>query len=157
MIGIGRHTDYATRIILHLSMLGAGAQITADEVARKRLLPRAFVRSIIRRLGAAGILRTSRGAGGGISLARPPAQISLFDIVQAMEGGLNFNACVENPSACPLAVICPVQSAWTDITAQIADSLKAVRFDHLAKTNNNPGHRASVASKARARKPARPK
>jgi Rrf2 family protein len=155
MIGIGRHTDYATRIILHLSMMGAGAHITADEVARKRLLPRAFVRRIIRRLGASGILRTSRGAGGGISLARPPAQISLFDIVQAMEGGLNLNACVENPSACPLAVICPVQSAWTDITGQIADSLKAVRFDHLAKTNNIPGPGVGAASKRRAKKPAK--
>jgi Rrf2 family protein len=156
MIGIGRHTDYATRIILHLSMLGAGAQITAGEVARKRLLPRAFVRRIVRRLGTAGILRTSRGAGGGISLARPASQISLFDIVQAMEGGLAFNACVNNPSACPLAAVCPVQCAWTQITGQIAESLKSVRFDRLAKTNKNPGKAAGASiKKARARKPAK--
>jgi len=156
MIGIGRHTDYATRIILHLSMLGEGAQITAGEVAGKRLLPRAFVRRIVRRLGAAGILRTSRGARGGISLARPASQISLFDIVQAMEGGLVLNSCVDNPDACPLAVVCPVQSAWAQITDQIGDSLKSVRFDHLARDNNNPG-KTGVAfrKKRRARKTAK--
>jgi Rrf2 family protein len=153
MIGIGRHTDYATRIVLHLSMLGAGAQITAEEVARKKLLPRAFVRRIVRRLGAAGILRTTRGAGGGISLARPASQISLFDIVQTMEGDLTFNACVANPGACPLAVVCPARVAWTKITGQISGALKSVRFDRLAKANNKPGKAAGTPSKRRARKP----
>jgi Rrf2 family protein len=149
MIGIRRHTDYATRIVLHLSMLGKGAKITAEEVARKRLLPRAFVRRIVRRLGEAGILSTTRGAGGGISLARPPAEISLFDIVEAMEGGLALNACVDNPDACPLAVLCPVQTAWTELTGLLADSLKSVRFDRLAKTNIPPEKAARVAGKAR--------
>jgi Rrf2 family protein len=154
MIGIGRHTDYATRIVLHLSMLEEGTKITAEEVARKRLLPRAFVRRIVRRLGEAGILRTIRGAGGGISLARPPSKISLFDIVQAMEGSLVLNACVDNPDACPLAVLCPVQTAWTGITEQLADSLKSVRFDRLAKTNNPSGKAMRASGRKRTKKPA---
>ena len=154
MIGIRRHTDYATRIVLHLSMLGDGAKITAEEVARKRLLPRAFVRRIVRRLGAAGILRTTRGAGGGISLALPPSEISLFDIVEAMEGGLVLNACVGNPQACPLTVLCPVQSAWTEVTGQLADALKSVRFDRLAKTNNPPEKAVRLSGKKLPKQPA---
>jgi len=154
MIGIRRHTDYATRIVLHLSMLGDGAKITAEEVARKRLLPRAFVRRIVRRLGTAGVLTTTRGAGGGISLSRPPSEISLLDVVEAMEGGLALNACVKNPDACPLAILCPVQIAWTEVTARLADSLKSVRFDRLAKANNPLEKTARASMQKRSRRPA---
>ena len=137
MIAIRRDTDYAARIILHLSMMGEGAQITAEEVSRKRLLPHAFVRRIIRRLGAAGILRTLRGAGGGIALSRPAAQISLFDVVKAMEGDLAFNPCVDNPQACPLASDCSVRRSWAAVTDQLSSSLAAIRFDDLAKVSNH--------------------
>jgi len=136
MLSIRRETDYAARIVLHLSMLGDGVQITAEEVAQKRLLPRAFVRRIIRRLGTAGILCTIRGARGGIRLARPASDISLLDIVRAVEGGMHLNPCVANPLACPLTSNCPVRKSWTKVTAQITHSLAAIRFDKLAKASN---------------------
>jgi Rrf2 family protein len=132
VLGIGRHTDYAARIVLHLAALPAGAQVTAAQIASSRLLPPAFIRRIIGKLAAAGIVRTSRGAGGGVSLARPAAEISLLDVVTAMEGGLVLNACVDSPTACPLAESCPVQKAWTRATATLAESLGEVRFDALA-------------------------
>lgn len=135
MIAIRRDTDYAVRIILHLSIMGAKAQITAEEVARIKLLPRAFVRRIIRRLGSAGILRTIRGARGGIALSRPASQISLLDIVRAIEGDLALNPCVDNPLACPLTDGCPVRNSWAAVTEQTAASLAAVRFDYLAKAS----------------------
>ncbi len=132
MIGIGRHTDYAARIVLHLATLDEGARITAADIAAKRLLPPAFVRRIVGKLADAGILRTTRGAGGGVTLARPAREISLLDVVKAMEGGLVLNACVDTPSACPLAVACPVNKAWCDVTDTLAASLAKVRFDRLA-------------------------
>jgi Rrf2 family protein len=137
MIAIRRDTDYAARIILHLSMLGEGAQITAEEVSRKRMLPRAFVRRIIRRLGAAGILRTLRGAGGGIALSRSSAQISLLDIIRAMEGELAFSPCVDSPPSCPLSSDCPVRRSWATVTEQLSNSLGAIHFDDLAKDSNH--------------------
>ncbi len=132
MIGIGRHTDYAARIVLHLASLEAGAQVTAGDISAKRLLPPAFVRRIIGKLAEAGIVRTTRGAGGGVSLARPASEISLLDVVTAMEGGLVLNTCVDTPVSCPLAVACPVNKAWCEATEALAGSLGAVRFDRLA-------------------------
>ncbi len=132
MIGIGRHTDYAARIVLHLSCLPAGAQVTAAQVARQRRLPPPFVRRIVARLAAAGILRTVRGNRGGISLARPPAEISLLDLVRAMEGGVDLNLCVGTPSSCPLADACPVHRTWTRLTRSLEQQMAAVRFDALA-------------------------
>ena len=125
MIGIGRHTDYAARIVLHLASLEEGTKLTAAEIAARRLLPPAFVRRIIGKLAEAGILLTSRGAGGGVTLARPAREISLLDVVVAMEGGLVLNACVDTPSACPLATACPVNSAWREATGTLAARIPA--------------------------------
>ena len=132
MTGIGRHTDYATRIVLHLSGLARGTQVTAREIANRGLLPQAFIRRIVGRLAAAGILRTTRGSGGGVVLARDPSEISLLDVVRAMEGNPSLNACVDNPLACPLSTGCPVNRAWIGVTAQVVASLQAVSFDQLA-------------------------
>jgi Rrf2 family protein len=99
------------------------------------------VRRVIGRLVAAGIVRTLRGAGGGVALARPAAQVSLLDVVQAMEGGVVLNRCVHTRSACPLAESCPVQATWTELTGTLEHELAAVRFDRLAR-----GTRGHVAA-----------
>ena len=132
MLGIARHTDYAARIILHLACLEGGARVPIAEIAARRLLPGAFVRRVVVRLASAGLLRTVRGAGGGVQLARPAAEISLLDLVRAMEGGVALNRCVAAPQACPLASTCPVQRAWTGATRHLEDYLDTVRFDVLA-------------------------
>ncbi|HPC84309.1 MAG TPA: Rrf2 family transcriptional regulator [Thermoanaerobaculaceae bacterium] len=132
MIGIARHTDYAARVVLHLACLEPGAQVTIAEIAENRLLPAPFVRRVVGKLVAAGLLVSTRGMGGGVRLARPAADISLLDVVMAMEGGVALNHCVDNPKACPLAARCPVQRAWTEATRQLEATLGAVTFDQLA-------------------------
>ena len=132
MRGIGRQTDYATRIVIHLACLGDGVQVPMKEIAAKRLLPPAFVRRIVARLAGAGILRTARGAGGGIRLARPASEISLLDVVRAVEGRITLNHCVDDPPTCPLSETCPVQRAWTGATRHLESYLASVRFDQLA-------------------------
>lgn len=134
MLGIGRQTDYASRIVLHLAALGPGAQVQVKAIAERRLLPAAFVRRVVARLAAGGILRTTRGSGGGIALARPAEQISLLDVVRVMEGGIVLNRCVSAPHHCPLSETCPVQRAWTDATRNVEEYLGAVTFAALATT-----------------------
>ena len=72
MLGISRQTDYAARVVLHLACLAPGAKVPIADIARHRMLPLDFVRRIVGDLVKAGILATSRGSGGGVSLARPP-------------------------------------------------------------------------------------
>jgi Rrf2 family protein len=146
MISIRRETDYAARIVLHLAIMGNDARITAEEVAQNRLMPKAFARRIIGRLGTAGILRTIRGAGGGVTLSRSSSQISLLDIVQAMEGSPALNPCVEDPFACPLTSECPVRNSWTKVTERFIKDLGSIHFDYLAKASKHPdqpGHQKS--------------
>ena len=142
MLGISRQTDYAARVVLHLACLAPGAKIPIADIAKHRLLPLDFVRRIVGDLVKAGILMTSRGSGGGVSLARPAADISLGEVVHAMEGGIALNHCVSDRRVCPLAAQCPVQSVWVDATQVLDDYLTSVRFDALAQRSeaHQPAH-----------------
>jgi len=160
MTGISRQTDYAARIVLHLACLEPGARATIADVAARRLLPAPYVRRVMGKLVKAGLLRTTRGMGGGVQLARPASKISLLDVVRAMEGGVALNRCVDNPRACPLAATCPVQRAWTAATRQLEGNLDAVRFDQLANSlergvSGRGYARQELLKRALARKPTR--
>lgn len=133
MLTISRHTDYAARIVLHLALEGEGARVTARAIARQRLIPPAFIRRIVSRLSAAGILHTSRGNGGGITLARPPARISLLDVVVAMEGAVSLNLCTAEPRECPLSENCAVRQSWVGATRALERHLASRTFAALAR------------------------
>jgi Rrf2 family protein len=141
MIGISRQTDYAARVVLHLACLEPGAKVPIADIAKHRMLPLDFVRRIVGDLVKAGVLMTFRGSGGGVSLARPAQEISLGEVVRAMEGGIALNHCVSDRRVCPLAAACPVQSVWVDATQVLDDYLGSVRFDALARRSTD--HQAS--------------
>ncbi len=132
MFGIARQTDYAARVLLHLACLEPGVRVTIAQIAKQRLLPVPYARRVMQRLVKAGLLLTTRGMGGGVRLGRPASEISLLDVVRAVEGGVALNRCVDNPRACPLAATCPVQRAWTHATRTLEATLAAVKFDQLA-------------------------
>jgi len=141
MLQIARHTDYAARIVLHLACLGADAQASIADIAEQRMLPVFFVRRLIGKLVRGGIVASSRGSAGGIRLARPAHDITLLDVVLAMEGPIALNHCLEADHLCPFAAACPVQTVWADATRALESSLAAARFDTLAA--GPAGHQAA--------------
>lgn len=132
MITISRETDYATRVLLHLALQEEGVRTTAQQIAQQRLIPKALVRRVVTRLAAAGLIVTTRGSDGGIALARPPSQISLLEVVEAMEGPVALNQCVTEPGFCPLTPTCSVHVAWVHAHAVIRTHLQGITFDQLA-------------------------
>jgi Rrf2 family protein len=132
MLVIKRETDYAGRVVLFLARQPVGARSTAQEVARLCRVPGALVRRVVTRLSRAGILASARGSGGGIALARPSAEITLLDIVQAMDGPPILNLCVQDPQFCPLMEDCTVHNAWVQGSEMLAAYLRAVNFAQLA-------------------------
>jgi Rrf2 family protein len=133
MLSISRQTDYACRVILHLAMLPPGERATTQDIARRRLIPRALVRRVITQLANAQLILTTRGSNGGLSLARPSKEISLLDVVQVMEGPLALNACAVNPEACPLMQVCSVHEVWVKTRAALVAELSQATFDKLAQ------------------------
>ena len=133
MLTISRETDYACRVILHLAMLPTGQRVTTQEIARRRIVPRALIRRVVTRLSAAKLVTTTRGSGGGLALARPAREISLQNVVEAMEGQIALNTCVIYPRECPLVKKCPVHEAWARARAALVKELGAATFDQLAQ------------------------
>lgn len=133
MLTISRETDYACRVILHLAMLPTNSRATAQEIAKRRIIPRTLVRRVITRLAKANLIKTTRGNGGGFSLARAPADISLRDVVEAMEGSLALNACLLDDYHCPLMRLCSVHETWEGVQKMLNAELAQATFDKLAK------------------------
>src|ERR1035437_6964823 len=111
MMSVSRSTDYAARIVLFLATQEEGALVSIAEIAASRLLPVPFVRRIVSRLTEAEILRTVRGVRGGVALARSASEISLGDVLAAMEGPTCPSPCVEDAGNCPFGKSCPVRGA----------------------------------------------
>lgn len=133
MLTIRRDSDYAARILLHLAMQPPGTCITAREVARQRLIPSGLARSLLTRLAGAGLLVSRRGKGGGFYLARTPGEISLLEVVEAVEGPIALNQCTIEPQECPLMPQCPVHEAWVDARDKLRAHLADMTFEKLAQ------------------------
>ena len=84
--------------------------ISSNEGISERYLEQLFLP-----LKAAGLVRTIRGAHGGFILTKPPAQITLGEIIQVMEGSISPSACVDDPSICPRADLCVTRGVWAEM------------------------------------------
>jgi Rrf2 family protein len=133
VLSISRQTDYACRVILHLAMLPPGERVTAQDVAKRRLIPPGLVRRVITQLANAGLVTTARGSNGGLSLARAASEISVLDVVQVMEGPLALNTCAVNPQACPMTQVCSVHQVWVEARTALMTQLGQSTFDKLAQ------------------------
>ena len=108
-------------------------RVSAAQLAEETGLPAPTVQKLVSRLTAAGLLRSSRGIGGGIKLARPAAAITLADIVEAVEGPIALTACVEHGShSCGLELACAVKPHWPVVNEALRGALAGVALTQLA-------------------------
>lgn len=128
---ITRQADYAVRAVLYLARLGTNQRAATSQVAKEQKIPPSFLAKIISQLSIAGLLNTSRGARGGVSLARDPAQISLIDVVEAIDGPIKLNECVGAGDTCELSEDCPIHPIWEETQAQLVSRLQNTTFDKL--------------------------
>ncbi len=111
-----------------------GARVNAGQLAEETGLPAPTVQKLVSRLTAAGLLRSSRGVGGGLKLARPAAAISLADIVEAVEGPIALTACVDQGKHdCGLESACQVKPHWPVVNAALRGALAGVSLTSLAQ------------------------
>ncbi len=129
---ITRQADYAVRAVFYLAQRDPVARVTTAEIAEKQHIPLTFLAKIIAQLSTAGLVRSTRGAHGGVALARPAGEISLLDIVEVIDGPMLLNECVADPTACPLGADCAVQHIWCDVQSELVERLAHTSFAYLA-------------------------
>ncbi len=132
---ITRQADYAVRAVLYLAQLGPGQRAATSQIAQEQKIPPSFLAKIVSQLSVAGILQTSRGARGGVSLARDPDNISILEVVEAIDGPILLNECVSgNGSSCTFGDTCPMRPLWCDAQAELVTRLTHTDFSQFIGT-----------------------
>jgi len=129
-----RATEYAALGVLHLSTLEPGVVVSTEEIARRRKVPAKFLAGVTRDLVRAGIVNAHRGRNGGVSLALPPAEITLRDIYEAVEGQMHVADCMRPQSRCARLGECALTEVWRRLQDRLLEELAGVSFASLAAT-----------------------
>jgi len=133
---ISRGAEYAIRAMLEVAAAEGKVQATTKEVAEHQGIPKVFLPKIVQRLVQAGLLRAHRGPAGGIALSRPPDQINMRQIIEAMDGPIALNICLILPGECPRESICPVHEIWIEVQRNLLESLESITLADLVARGN---------------------
>lgn len=124
--------DYAVVMMSAASRHCGTARISATDLANETGIALPTTQKLVSILSKAGLLRSARGTGGGISLARPAAAISLADIIEAVEGPIAMSSCVDTGShSCAMEGNCRVQPHWPVVNSAVRGALANINLTSL--------------------------
>ena len=125
--------DYAVVLMTAAARRDAGARLSATELAIETGVPLPTTQKLMGQLAGSGLLSSVRGAGGGFAMARPVGDISLADIIEAVEGPIAMTACSEGRTDCALDAHCRVKPHMGIVGAKVRGALGAVNLQELAR------------------------
>ncbi|MGC2064288.1 MAG: Rrf2 family transcriptional regulator [Thermodesulfovibrionales bacterium] len=128
---ITQETDYAVRCILYLSRCTGESPVMIETIAAEMRIPRSFLAKILQRLARAEIVKSFRGVKGGFQLRRLPSEISLLNVVEAIEGPVAMNRCTIDPQRCNFSGTCTVHPVWQTLQELVTDYLGKTTFDMM--------------------------
>jgi Rrf2 family cysteine metabolism transcriptional repressor len=124
---------YATRALLELALHDSGGLATLKEIAQRQNISLRYLEHLITPLIAAGLVRTTRGPRGGISLAKAPGEIKLSEVIQLLEGSIAPVECVDNPTICQRADSCATRDVWCQVKKAVTTVLDSVTLADLVE------------------------
>ena len=134
MIAITRAAEYSLRATAALVQFrDSDRTATVAEIAVSEAIPESFLRKLLKPLIRADIVRSERGYSGGITLAKPPSQISVLDVIEAVDGKLALNDCVLNPTECGLIARCAIHGLWVDTTEMLQEHLRNYTLEDIQR------------------------
>lgn len=129
---INLESDYAVRIVHCLA--AEDGRLDAQTISERTCVSLRFTLKIMRKLVAAGIVRSYKGARGGYTLTRAPGMITLRQVIEAVEGPYRFSRCLDGEYDCTCSTSpeeCPFHSVFDDVTRLVTAKLDEVTFDRL--------------------------
>ena len=128
---ITRGADYGTLGILYLARQPRNRVVLISEIAEAQGVPESYLAKIFQDLAKAGLVRSHRGARGGFTLARSPGDITLRQIIEAIEGPVALNRCLDPREGCSNSSTCPVHTALAIAQRSLLSSLDGVTLHTL--------------------------
>jgi Rrf2 family protein len=127
---ITRETDYAIRCVYYLSDK-RGSVTMVDEISREMSIPKSFLAKILQKLSKASIVKSYRGVKGGFDIARDPTEISLLDVIEAIQGPVSMNVCALDETLCGLSGTCTIHPVWIEVRGEVEKLLRGKNFSAL--------------------------
>ena len=128
---LSTRTRYAVRGLLDLAEHGMDGVVLVGDIARRQEVAESYLANIFSCLCQAGIVEGVRGRGGGYRLLRPPGQITVLEVAEAMDGDLALTVCVRSMETCHRAADCPARLLWKQSTEALRRMWAATTIKHL--------------------------
>jgi len=125
--------EYAIRAAANLASREKDTLVKSRDISDAEAIPAPFLGTILQRLVNAGLLRSARGPNGGYGLARPPGEITLYDIREAIDGVDDLEACAVGLEACSDEMPCPLHDTWKPIRQRIRRYLSGTTLEQMAR------------------------
>jgi len=125
--------DYGVRALIDLAKHTGEGPVQRAEIARRRKIPESYLDHLLAQLRRDGYLRSTRGPGGGHQLAKEPADLTLLEVLESLEGSLAPMECVNEAPGSDAGGLCGQQWVWQDIYAHMRDRLEHTTIADLVE------------------------
>lgn len=130
---ISTKSRYGTRAVLEIALNGNGDKLTRKQISQNQAIPSSYLVNILISLKSNGIIRTTRGPNGGYELAVEPENISIFQLVEILEGHFEVAPCLEDESNCNRSSICITRGIWVKLQKAQEEILKNITIKGLVE------------------------
>ena len=124
---------YGARAMLDLALHYGEGPVSVKDIAERQEVSERYLVHLMVSLKAAGLVKSMRGARGGFSLAEPPAQIKLSEIIQVLEGSIAPVECVDDPKACSRSERCVTRDIWAEMNRATSEVLESTTLEDLVQ------------------------
>lgn len=124
---------YGVRALLDLALHQGEGLVQLKEIARRQEFSLQYLEHLIAPLIAAGLVKSTRGARGGVLLLKPPSEVKLSEVVQILEGSIALVDCVNNPAICPRSASCVTRDIWIEMKRAMSHVLDSTTLQDLVE------------------------
>ena len=124
---------YGLRALIDLALYSENETVSIQSIARRQNISDSYLEQLMRKLRSAGLIVSVRGAQGGYKLARPANEISVGDVLRALEGSLEAVTCGGEDNSCQGADLCVTRFVWERINSSIRDTVDSIKLSQLVE------------------------
>lgn len=124
---------YAIRSLCQMTSINPTGNVLIDEICAGTDMPKQYVAKILQTLVQRGLVKSTKGRGGGFSVTRPASQITLFDIVTAVDGNVHLGECALGLEACDSNQPCPLHDTWAPLRDRIERALHQTTLEAMSR------------------------
>ena len=135
---------YGLRALIDLALYSEEEPVSIQSIAKRQNLSESYLEQLVRKMRTAGLVSSVRGAGGGYQLSRPADEISVGDVLRALEGNLDAVSCNAKTEGCEGADLCVTKYVWARINESITHTVDSISIEQLLEESRKIRNKGQV-------------